>query len=179
MKLTIEPLDIVADARLLHRWVTHPRAKFWMMQDATLDDVRREYGEIAANPHHDAFLGRVDGRPAFLVETYDPLYSALADLPELRPGDLGMHVLIGPPDGEALPGYTTQVFAAVIDHCFADPAVRRIVVEPDATTQRSGRRTSTPASSSCARWRCPARPRCSRSARVRTTSGRRERPSRT
>ena len=131
MKISIEPLDIVRDARLLHRWVTHPRARFWMMQDVTLDDVRREYGDIVADPHHDALLGYVDGRPAFLVETYDPLFSALADLPELRPGDLGMHVLIGPPEGEALPGYTTQVFAAVLDHCFADPAVRRIVVEPD------------------------------------------------
>ena len=134
MRLTIEPLDLERDAALLvllHGWVTHPRSKFWMMQDATLDDVRREYGDIVANPHHDAFLGRADGRPAFLVETYDPHRSALADLPELEPGDLGMHVLIGPPEGEPLPGYTTQVFAAVLEHCFADPTVRRIVVEPD------------------------------------------------
>jgi siderophore synthetase component len=131
MKLTIEPLDVDRDARLLHAWVTQPRSAYWMMQEASLDDVRREYGEIVANPHHDAFIGRADGQPAFLVETYDPLCSALADLPELQPGDLGMHVLIGPPDGEALPGYTTQVFAAVLEHCFADPAVRRVVVEPD------------------------------------------------
>ena len=134
MRLTIEPLDLERDAELLgllHAWVTHPRSKFWMMQDATLNDVRREYGDIVANPHHDAFLGRADGRPAFLVETYDPRWSALADLPELEPGDLGMHVMIGPPEGEPLPGYTSQVFAAVLEHCFADPAVRRVVVEPD------------------------------------------------
>ncbi|MGW3404663.1 GNAT family N-acetyltransferase, partial [Streptomyces zhihengii] len=24
----------MADAELLHRWVTHPKAAFWMMQDA-------------------------------------------------------------------------------------------------------------------------------------------------
>jgi siderophore synthetase component len=131
MMLTIEPLAVARDARLLHGWVTHPRSKFWMMQDATLDDVRREYGEIVANPHHDVFLGRADGRPAFLVETYDPSYSALADLPELQPGDVGMHVLVAPPDGDPVPGYTTQVFAAVLEHCFADPDVRRVVVEPD------------------------------------------------
>ncbi len=132
MKLTIEPLDVIRDARLLHAWVTHPRSVFWMMQDATLDDVRREYGDIAANPHHHAFLGRVDGRPAFLVETYDPAYSPLANLPELRPGDLGMHVLVEPPDGDPVPGFTAQVFAAVMEHCFADQGVRRVVVEPDA-----------------------------------------------
>ncbi|MDZ5619186.1 GNAT family N-acetyltransferase [Nocardioides bizhenqiangii] len=131
MKLTIEPLDFERDCRLLHAWVTHPRSAFWMMQDATLDDVRREYGAIVADPHHDVFLGRADGRPAFLVETYDPGRSPLADLPEFRPGDLGMHVLVGPPEGGPLPGFTTQVFAAVLEHCFADPAVRRVVVEPD------------------------------------------------
>ncbi len=104
-----------------------------VLDDAGRDAGRRsrEYGDIVANPHHDAFLGRADGRPAFLVETYDPHRSALADLPELEPGDLGMHVLIGPPEGEPLPGYTRQVFAAVLEHCFADPTVRRIVVEPD------------------------------------------------
>lgn len=131
MRLTIEPLDLHRDAEVLHGWVTHPRSVFWMMQDASLDDVRREYAAIVADPHHDAFLGRADGRPAFLVETYDPFFSALADLPELRPGDLGMHVLIAPPESEPRPGYTTQVFAAVLEHCFADPAVRRVVVEPD------------------------------------------------
>ncbi|RHW22421.1 GNAT family N-acetyltransferase [Nocardioides immobilis] len=132
MRLTIEPLDLERDLTLLHAWVTHPRSVFWMMQDATLDDVRREYDGIVADPHHHAFLGRADGRPAFLVEIYDPAYSLLAGLPELRPGDLGMHVLVAPPDGEPVPGFTSQVFAAVMEHCFADPAVERVVVEPDA-----------------------------------------------
>ena len=132
MRLTIEPLDIERDLPLLHAWVTHPRSVYWMMQDASPADVREEYGGILADPHHDAFLGRADGDPAFLVETYDPAFSPLAGLPELEPGDLGMHVLVAPPDGDPLPGFTTQVFAAVLEHCFADPSVRRVVVEPDA-----------------------------------------------
>ena len=132
MRLTIEPLDVERDLTLLHAWVTHRRSVYWMMQGASVDDVRKEYDGIAADPHHHAVLGRADGRPAFLVETYDPAYSALAGLPELQPGDLGMHVLVAPPEGEPQPGFTTQVFAAVMAHCFADPAVRRVVVEPDA-----------------------------------------------
>lgn len=132
MRLTIEPLDVPRHAPLLHAWVTHPRSVFWMMQGATPAEVREEYDGIAADPHHDAFLGRADGQPAFLVETYDPAYSPLADLPELQPGDLGMHVLVAPPDGDPVRGFTTQVFGAVLEHCFADPAVRRVVVEPDA-----------------------------------------------
>jgi siderophore synthetase component len=33
-------------------------------------------------------------------------------------------------------GFTRAVFGAVLDHCFADPAVRRVVVEPDARNER-------------------------------------------
>ncbi|HWJ66861.1 MAG TPA: GNAT family N-acetyltransferase [Nocardioides sp.] len=135
-RITIEPLDLDRDLALLHAWVTHPRSAYWMMQDATLDDVRTEYAAIAANPHHDAFLGRVAGRPAFLVETYDPAHApGMADLPELRPGDVGMHVLVAPPEGEPVSGLTTAVFDAVMAFCFADPAAQRVVVEPDVRNQ--------------------------------------------
>ena len=130
--ITLEPLDVERDLDLLHAWVTHPRSRYWMMQGATRAAVREEYDAIARDPHHDAWLGRVDGRPAFLAETYDPAHSPLADLPELEDGDLGMHVLVAPPDGAPEPGFTDRVFAAVMAHCFADPAVRRVVVEPDA-----------------------------------------------
>lgn len=129
--ITFEPVDPARDAELLHRWVTHPRSAFWMMQDATVEAVREEYAGIAANPHHHAFLGYVDGAPAFLMECYDPHHSPLAGFSELRPGDLGMHVLVAPPEGAPVPGFTTRVFGAVMARCFADPAVQRVVVEPD------------------------------------------------
>ena len=97
-RLTLEPLDVDRDLHLLHAWVTHPRSVYWQMQDATLDDVATEYRLIAENPHHHAFLGRAGGQPVFLAETYDPAHGDLAGLPELRPGDLGMHVLVAPTD---------------------------------------------------------------------------------
>ena len=129
--IALEPLDVARDLDLLHAWVTHPRSAYWMMQGASRDDVRAEYEAIVADPHHDAWLGRVDGRPAFLAETYLPAHSPLAGLPELAAGDLGMHLLVAPPAGRPEPGFTTAVFTAVMEHCFADPSVRRVVVEPD------------------------------------------------
>ena len=138
MEATLEPLDLDRDLALLHAWVTHPRSVFWEMAGASVDEVREEYARIAADPHHQAWWGRVDGEPAFLVETYDPAcsaHSAIAGLPEVRPGDLGMHVLVAPTD-TPVHGFTRAVFAAVLDHCFADPAVRRVVVEPDARNHR-------------------------------------------
>lgn len=133
--MTIEPLELPRDLARLHSWVTHPKAVFWEMQGASIEDVANDYALVADSPHHDAWLGRVDGTPAFLVETYDPAHSELAGLPELRPGDLGMHVLVAPTD-YPVRGFTRRVFRAVMEHCFADPSVRRVVVEPDVRNER-------------------------------------------
>jgi hypothetical protein len=163
--VTLEPLDVERDLTLLHAWVTHPRSRFWMMQDASVDDVRREYAGIVADPHHDVWLGSVAGipgggagpggttlhgakrsargraadGPAFLAETYDPAHSPLAPHVDVRPGDLGMHVLVAPTD-TPVHGFTATVFAAVMAHCFALPGhggvpTARVVVEPDVRNE--------------------------------------------
>jgi siderophore synthetase component len=131
MRTTLEPVDLDRDLTLLHRWVTHPRSRFWGMLSATPADVAAAYGHIADDPHHHALLGRIGGEPAFLVERYDPFRSPLADLPELRTGDVGLHVLVAPPAGPPVPGFTTTAFDAAVRSCFEDAGARRIVVEPD------------------------------------------------
>ena len=130
MRLTIEPLELPRDLATLHAWVTHPRSVFWGMQGASVDEVQTEYARIADDPNHEALLGRADGSPAFLMERYDPLHSPLADLPELLPGDVGMHLLVAPTD-TPVPGFTAAIMRRVIVECFADPAISRVVVEPD------------------------------------------------
>ncbi|PZH11331.1 GNAT family N-acetyltransferase [Streptomyces sp. NTH33] len=127
---TIRPLDPLKDAELLHGWVTHPKAGFWMMWDASLEDVERAYAKIAADEHHHAFLGLHDGEPAFLMERYDPAHRELAGLYEPEPGDVGMHFLVAPTD-TPVHGFTRAVITAVLTHLFADPGTRRVVVEPD------------------------------------------------
>ncbi len=165
MTVTFEPLDVERDLALVHAWVTHPRSRFWMMQDASVDDVRREYAGIVADPHHDAWLGRVVGTPgggagpggttlhgakrsawgraaddrAFLAETYDPAHSPIAPHAEVLPGDLGMHVLVAPTD-TPVHGFTATVFAAVVAHCFTllghgGVPTARVVVEPDVRNE--------------------------------------------
>ena len=135
--LRIVPLDVERDADLLHEWVTHPRSVFWEMQDASREDVAAEYTAIADSEHHEAFLGLADGIPQFLVERYDPRHSPLAGLPEIEAGDVGMHVLVAPTE-HPQHGFTRAVMAAVMRFCLADPAVRRVVVEPDARNQAIG-----------------------------------------
>jgi len=135
MRLSIEPLELPRDLATLHAWVTHPRSVFWGMQGASVDEVHTEYARIADDPHHEALLGRADGSPVFLMERYDPRHSPLADLPEIGTGDVGMHLLVAPTD-TPVPGFTAAVMRRVIVECFADPAVARVVVEPDIRNDR-------------------------------------------
>lgn len=124
MRLSFRPVEPAADAVLLHGWVTHPKARFWLMQDADVERVEREYREL------DASIGLRDGEPAFLYERYDPTDDPLAEVFEVRPGDVGMHFLTAPVD-EPVHGFTRAAIEAVMHRLFEDVATRRVVVEPD------------------------------------------------
>lgn len=135
--VSFEAVDPARDAALVHGWLAHPRSAFWQLGHLDVDGVRAYLEDVAADPHQDAWLGRVDGAPAFLVETYDPARVTLADVPAavalLEPGDIGMHLLVAPPAGPARSGFTSAVMGAVVRFCL-DPAgrgARRVVVEPD------------------------------------------------
>jgi hypothetical protein len=134
MTFTFRAVDPPKDAELLHAWVTHPKAAFWMMQDAEPADVERAYAEIAADEHHHALLGLLDGEPAFLMEKYDPAHRELVGLYEPEPGDVGMHFLV-PPTDTPVHGFTRAVISAVMAHLFEDPATSRVVVEPDVSNK--------------------------------------------
>lgn len=126
----LRTLDPEADALLLHGWVTHPKAAFWLMQDADEAQVVEEYRRIAAHPHHDAYLGLWRGEPAFLAERYDPAHVELVGRYDARPGDVGMHFLCAPASAP-VHGFTRAVIRTVMAWLFADLATVRVVVEPD------------------------------------------------
>ncbi|TJZ43413.1 acetyltransferase [Streptomyces piniterrae] len=130
-EFSVRPVDPPADAELLHGWVTHPKAVFWLMQDHDLAAVEKEFTRIAADPFHDAFIGLHNGTPAFLVERYDPAHRELVGIHAAEPGDVGMHFLSAPTD-TPVRGFTLAVITTVMEMLFDDPATRRVVVEPDA-----------------------------------------------
>ncbi|NLU69094.1 GNAT family N-acetyltransferase [Streptomyces sp. HNM0574] len=126
----LRPLDVEGDREMLHRWLTDAKSAFYLMQDASLDDVEKEFAGIAAHEHHDAFIGLHNGEPAFLMERYDPAHVELKGLYEAEPGDVGMHFLCAPTD-TPVHGFTLAVITTVMEMLFDDPATRRVVVEPD------------------------------------------------
>ncbi|MDQ0095569.1 GNAT family N-acetyltransferase [Paeniglutamicibacter psychrophenolicus] len=137
---TFRRFDPGTDAGLLHGWVNTERARYWDMIGTTVPEVRAAYGQLDASAHHHVLLGLLpaprgaaDPEPMFLLEHYAPEHSALAGRYAHRHGDTGMHLLLaGPGDGRALPGFSAAAMEAALAHLFADPAVLRIVVEPDA-----------------------------------------------
>ncbi|MEV0804485.1 GNAT family N-acetyltransferase [Kribbella sp. NPDC050281] len=128
--LSLRPFDLTEDVTTLHGWVIQPYARYWGLLTASRADVHAEYLRIEQSGHHRAFLGEHDGRPAFLMERYEPSYDAVGGMYDVAPGDIGMHVLVAPPVAR-IPGFTGVVFETILDSLFSDPLVDRIVVEPD------------------------------------------------
>nr|WP_255216011.1 GNAT family N-acetyltransferase [Pseudenhygromyxa sp. WMMC2535] len=117
----------------VHDWVRRDYARYWGMQGLDRAGVTAAYREIVAPAHVRALIGSFAGAPAFLTELYSPIEEAFAGLYDARPSDRGLHILLAPPplETERIPGFSRAAFKTVLDLLFADPAVERIVVEPD------------------------------------------------
>lgn len=132
---TFQLLRIPEDIPTLHRWFQPERASFWLMRDKTEAEVSHIYKCLMDSGHATAYLGWKGGRPAFLAECYDPAHDRIRAFYDVQPGDLGMHIFIGPSDAR-IPGYTRTVFFALMRFMFEHLGAARIVVEPDADNTR-------------------------------------------
>ena len=138
LDLTMRPLDPTNEAGLLHSWVTQERARFWMMSDYTVEEVREVYEWIDAQDTHAAYLVLLSGSPVALFQTYDPRAEEIGQHYDVQDGDIGFHLLMGPSD-VPVAGLTRAVMDHVGEFVFADPSVSRIVGEPDARNAKMQR----------------------------------------
>ena len=86
--LEMRPLDPAREAGLLHGWVTQERARFWMMSDYTVEEVREVYEWIDAQDAHAAYLVLLAGEPVALFQTYDPRAEEIGQHYDVQDGDL-------------------------------------------------------------------------------------------
>ena len=133
--LTLRPLDPAKDAALLRQWFSMDYARFWSMQEFSEAQVREFYEALEGSGHAGAWLGSHDGRPAFLVECYDPAHDQVGEHYPVRVGDLGMHIFIGPPQVR-IPHFSRSVLALVMRFMFDRLQAQRVVVEPDSNNAK-------------------------------------------
>ncbi|MFI5978693.1 GNAT family N-acetyltransferase [Streptomyces sp. NPDC051452] len=128
----VRPLDPEADAGLIHTWVSEERAVFWGMNGLTRDQVSEVYVHLATLDTHHAHLVTRNGEPAALLQTYEPAADRVGECYEVRPGDLGVHLLLAPAgDGGRRPGWTADLLTAIVRYTRVALGRRRIVVDPD------------------------------------------------
>ncbi|BCM68219.1 MULTISPECIES: GNAT family N-acetyltransferase [Streptomyces] len=134
----IRPLDPEGDADLIHAWVSDERAAFWGMNGLTRAQVAEIYAHMATLDTHHAHLVTKDGEPAALFQTYEPAADRVGECYDVRPGDLGVHLLLAPagPAGPH-PGWTAALLRAITTYALRVLDRRRIVVDPDVRNTKA------------------------------------------
>ena len=136
LTVDIRAVDPARDTKNIHLWLTHPRAHYWQMTHLDDAGVRDYLGAVLGSADENGWVGSVDGIDCFYVETYLPSTLIPHDVVPIGPDDIGMHLLVAPPDGDGVRGLTNQIMAEVIDFCLR-PIERggrgghRVIVEPD------------------------------------------------
>lgn len=122
---------------LVHAWVTEERASFWGMGGASRELVQEIYEDVDRRTTHHAYLARREGQPVALFQTYDCAEDRVSECYEVQPGDIGVHLLIGPDRGGAEQGFTAALLNVFLAYLLSDPSVRRVVAEPDARNEKA------------------------------------------
>lgn len=131
---SLRPMQ-AADAALIHSWVTRDYARFWGMQNDTLEQVAAFYHGLTANNPHAALIGCCEGQPVFLMECYRASEDEIGRFYAAAPDDYGMHILIAPAS-TPIPQFSWQVFTVAMGYLFSLPQVGRVVVEPDVRNEK-------------------------------------------
>ncbi|MEU6313401.1 GNAT family N-acetyltransferase [Streptomyces sp. NPDC047014] len=136
-EVTVSPVDPAADSALIHGWVTQERARFWGMAGVSRELVQEIYEDLDRRTTHHAFLVRLEGEPVALFQTYDCAEDRVGECYEVLPGDVGVHLLIGPIEGAPQRGFSGGLMTAFLAFVFSDPATRRVVAEPDSRNAKA------------------------------------------
>ncbi|MEU3252924.1 GNAT family N-acetyltransferase [Streptomyces sp. NPDC006997] len=136
--LRVRPLDVTADAGVLHAWVSGERAAFWGMNGLTREQVAEVYAHMDTLDTHHAFLLLREDEPVALLQTYEPEADRVGECYRPEPGDIGLHLLLAPASaGRARPGWTGTLVRVITSYVLLVLDRRRIVVDPDVRNEKA------------------------------------------
>lgn len=134
----IRPLDPYADAEVVHGWVSEERAAFWGMNGLTRDQVAEIYAHMDTLDTHHAFLVLRDADPVAVLQTYEPEADRVSECYDVRPGDIGVHLLLAPAGaGGGRPGWTSSLLMVITSYVFLTLGRQRVVVDPDVRNEKA------------------------------------------
>lgn len=133
--IDIRLLDVENDIETIHSWFQMEYASFWNMQNMSVEETRRIYDEIQNENRMEVYLGFYKNRPAFLMECYSPDHDEVGEHYPVKPGDIGMHFMVGPAE-EPVPGFTRDVLRHIMAFLFCRKNAKRVVVEPDVRNEK-------------------------------------------
>ncbi|WP_406369168.1 acetyltransferase [Streptomyces sp. NBC_00647] len=134
----ILPLDAAVDAETVHAWASQERAGFWGMNGLTQEGIAEIYAHMNTLGTHHAFLVRKDDVPIALLQTYEPQADRISACYEVRPGDIGVHLLLAPagPEGRQA-GWTAALAAVIASYVLGTLGRSRVVTDPDVRNEKA------------------------------------------
>ncbi|WP_051969906.1 GNAT family N-acetyltransferase [Kitasatospora azatica] len=125
------------DLPLITAWMNDPAvAAFWELAGPPEATERHVRPQLAADSPSRPCLGVLDGEPVSYWEVYQVERDRLAEYYPVRPGDTGVHLLLGPVSarGRGLGAVLIDAVAGrLLQHC------PRVVAEPDVRNTASVR----------------------------------------
>lgn len=122
-------------SHLIYQWVKQPYANYWGMGDDSFDEFNTFYDALIGNVDHRAYVAYLHNRPVFLIEVYNPEKDGVGQCYSFEKGDVGMHVLMSPPDVK-ISGFTLNMMRFIMTFLFIQKQVKRVIVEPDAKNEK-------------------------------------------
>ena len=129
-QISFKPFLPDHDSGLLHSWLTQPYAKFWGMENASIDEVKAFYSTLINSGHETAYLGYINDTAQFLIEIYDVSQHEIASHIDVTAGDIGFHILLAP-NRHPIRGFSHAVMQHCMQFIFDEYHATRILVEPD------------------------------------------------
>ncbi|MXM65766.1 GNAT family N-acetyltransferase [Streptomyces sp. HUCO-GS316] len=131
-------LDPHADAEVVHAWASEERASFWGMNGLSVEQVTEIYAHLDTLDTHHAFLVTKDDDPVALLQTYEPEADRVSEVYEVRPGDIGVHLLLAPAGADGpRTGWSAALLTAVAGYVLRGLDRQRVVVDPDVRNEKA------------------------------------------
>jgi aminoglycoside 6'-N-acetyltransferase len=122
------------DLELLHYWDEQPHNI-----EADPDSEWNWETELSRNPlWREQLIAELDGRPVGFIQIIDPAEEETHYWGEVSPGFRAIDIWIGEKE-DLRKGYGTEMMRLTIEHCFADPQVNAILIDPLESNARAHR----------------------------------------